>query len=131
MRLICRFSDPFRGGDIVYPVSGGIAALNPRLLSGIPPGWPKRTEAGAEYSAITPLSKTSSQTLSIENLADKVSDEVIDKGKANALANGLNSRAERTRQLGAFRFFCLSALCPVSCVRSVIHREATRRVVRK
>jgi hypothetical protein len=39
---------------------GGIAALNPRLLSGIPPGWPKRTEACDECFAITPLSKTSS-----------------------------------------------------------------------
>jgi hypothetical protein len=29
VRLIRQFCDPFRVGDIVYPDSGGIAALNP------------------------------------------------------------------------------------------------------
>src|SRR5437667_2744262 len=34
-----RVCDPFRVGRFVYPVSGGVAALNPRLISRIPSGW--------------------------------------------------------------------------------------------
>ena len=33
-----RVCDPFRVGRFGYPVSGGVAALNPRLISRIPSG---------------------------------------------------------------------------------------------
>ena len=33
-----RVCDPFRVGKFVYPFSGGVAALNPRLISCIPSG---------------------------------------------------------------------------------------------
>jgi hypothetical protein len=45
------------------------------------------------YFSTAPLSKSSSQTLSIENVFDKVPDKVLDKGKLNASAKGPTSGA--------------------------------------
>jgi len=48
------FCHPFRVDDIIGAVSGGIAAVNPRLLSGNPAGWPvgRRCRANRAVRAI-------------------------------------------------------------------------------
>jgi len=39
---------PLPGSGSSYPESGGVASLNPRLMAGIPSGWPDRNPEGLE-----------------------------------------------------------------------------------
>ena len=115
-----RVCDPFRVGRFGYPVSGGVAALNPRLISRIPSGCRSATlrAAASPIFSAHRLSRKESGTRSCcgsQTRGPQRGDKTMDRARSHTPMH--------TRQ-------CSACCCQSASMTADVRRRASHKDVR-